>query len=143
MEDLIKKYEELLVGQKGVLDVLKPSGNEEAIALCENIIYILNVTIIDFKATEKQVKEVLDTFKEKVGTVNTYLDQVNATKKDAEGKDLGILSRIKSLNITPAFQNNERILLQRLVKDEISTPRKKYGTSKMNTLYSLEGKLRK
>ena len=53
------------------------------------------------------------------------------------------LQELNTLPFSPAFQNNERILLQRLVKDEISTPRKKYGTSKMNTLYSLEGKLRK
>jgi hypothetical protein len=50
---------------------------------------------------------------------------------------------LKSLNITPQLENNERLILQRLVKNEIATPRKKLGTSKMNTLYSLEGKLKK
>ena len=50
------------------------------------------------------------------------------------------------------LENNERILLKRLVTSEIQkgemekyeiTPRKKYGTSKMNTLFTLQEKLKK
>jgi hypothetical protein len=55
---------------------------------------------------------------------------------------LQIIEDLKTIQ-SDSLQNNERLILQRLVKDEIATPRKKLGTSKMNTLYSLEGKLKK
>jgi hypothetical protein len=64
-------------------------------------------------------------------------------------EDLGYKLTVRQMIIdlklieSKQLENNERLLLQRLVKDEIATPRKKYGTSKMNTLYSLEGKLKK
>lgn len=54
----------------------------------------------------------------------------------------GIIIELKELE-SKQFQNNERILLKRLVTDEIATPRKKYGTSKMNTLFTLQEKLKK
>jgi hypothetical protein len=55
---------------------------------------------------------------------------------------IDVIEDLKTLS-PPKFSNPERLILQRLVKDEIATPRKKLGTSKMNTLYSLEGKLKK
>ena len=55
---------------------------------------------------------------------------------------IDILDELKN-NRCLDFENNERILLKRLVTNEIETPRKKYGTSKMNTLFTLQEKLKK
>jgi hypothetical protein len=81
------------------------------------------------------------------------LVEINGRKNDNEYyyfnsiqnvvEDLKALEKEQLNKENKQFSNPQRILLQRLVKDEIATPRKKYGTSKMNTLYSLEGKLRK
>ena len=140
MKDLIKKYEELLVVTQIPLSKDWDQSQSDAIKLNVNIY----LTIIeDLKKIEKEQGSLADALEKSLDNVHSTIDDLKAPKLDSKGKVLTINQRIKTLNIAPVFQNNERMLLQRLVKDEIATPRKKYGTSKMNTLYSLEGKLKK
>ena len=98
-----------------------------------------SVQVKTIKTEDKVMKDLIKKYEE-------LSDILHSNPASDFGYKLAVEQMIKDLQElpnTPAFQNNERILLQRLVKDEIATPRKKYGTSKMNTLYSLEGKLRK
>ena len=65
------------------------------------------------------------------------------TQNEAQTLLKGTIEDLKKLSPVLDFENNERILLKRLVTNEIETPRKKYGTIKMNTLFTLQEKLKK
>ena len=140
MKDLIKKYEELLKIAQDHLELQGNQSKRDAIIIDINIF----LTIIeDLRNIEKEQDVFIGELREKLDDVNKNIDDLKAPKLDAKGKELTIIQRLKSLNTPPAFENNERILLKRLVTNEIETPRKKYGTIKMNTLFTLQEKLKK
>lgn len=103
------------------------------------------------------MKDLIKKYKDKHNKLDKEYDDLIALKEHQPDVDIEDDAIILMNQITPLidiiedlkkieskqFNNPERLILQRLVKDEIATPRKKLGTSKMNTLYSLEGKLKK